>query len=279
MRALPEQLQIHLQKPTTTLTKCVKLTLESGVVQGFTALDENLVIEDVEYISASFADVSNLSESLEDTSQKANLSMVIDSLSLTEEQLASGTFDNARVEVFIVNYNNIAAGKLIIQSGYIGEVTKNGDEFSAEISPISAKLDVAVGAYYTPTCRALFGDSKCKVSKAAYTFTSAITQVLTPNSFVSTALTHEASYFNYGVLEFTSGVNMGKKFEVADFTSSIIQLTLSPNLPLTEGDSFMITRGCDKFFSTCVNIFNNAKNFRGEPHIPGTDAILKTGAN
>jgi len=42
------------------------------------------------------------------------------------------------------------------------------------------------------------------------------------------------------------------------------------------GDSFEIQAGCDKTFETCINRFNNAINFRGEPHMPGQDEILKT---
>ena len=41
------------------------------------------------------------------------------------------------------------------------------------------------------------------------------------------------------------------------------------------GDQFEVIAGCDKQFNTCINKFNNAINFRGEPHLPGIELLLK----
>jgi uncharacterized phage protein (TIGR02218 family) len=43
--------------------------------------------------------------------------------------------------------------------------------------------------------------------------------------------------------------------------------------PIQAGDKYSITAGCDKQFNTCVEKFNNAINFRGEPHIPQPERI------
>ena len=40
------------------------------------------------------------------------------------------------------------------------------------------------------------------------------------------------------------------------------------------GDLLEVHAGCDKRFVTCRNKFSNVENFRGEPHLPGVDAIL-----
>lgn len=45
--------------------------------------------------------------------------------------------------------------------------------------------------------------------------------------------------------------------------------------PLATGNSFVVTAGCDKRFATCKNRFNNAVNFRGFPHIPGNDFVVR----
>ena len=44
--------------------------------------------------------------------------------------------------------------------------------------------------------------------------------------------------------------------------------------PITAGDTFSVTAGCDKRFATCNSRFDNAANFRGFPHIPGNDFII-----
>jgi uncharacterized phage protein (TIGR02218 family) len=41
------------------------------------------------------------------------------------------------------------------------------------------------------------------------------------------------------------------------------------------GDAFRIAAGCDKRFSTCREKFANAVNFRGFPHMPGNDFVLR----
>jgi len=47
--------------------------------------------------------------------------------------------------------------------------------------------------------------------------------------------------------------------------------------PVSPGDTAYVTAGCDLLDTTCANKWNNINNFRGFPHIPGTDLILKVG--
>ena len=41
------------------------------------------------------------------------------------------------------------------------------------------------------------------------------------------------------------------------------------------GEALVLTAGCDRRFATCVSRFVNAANFRGFPHIPGSDFVLR----
>ena len=45
--------------------------------------------------------------------------------------------------------------------------------------------------------------------------------------------------------------------------------------PLPIADTFVVTAGCDKRFATCRDRFANAVNFRGFPHIPGNDFVMR----
>jgi uncharacterized phage protein (TIGR02218 family) len=40
------------------------------------------------------------------------------------------------------------------------------------------------------------------------------------------------------------------------------------------GDIFTIIAGCDKTLAICRDKFDNIINFRGDPFVPGTDALL-----
>lgn len=41
------------------------------------------------------------------------------------------------------------------------------------------------------------------------------------------------------------------------------------------GDTFIVRAGCDKRIATCGAKFANVASFRGFPHIPGQDAVLR----
>jgi uncharacterized phage protein (TIGR02218 family) len=55
------------------------------------------------------------------------------------------------------------------------------------------------------------------------------------------------------------------------------QLTLleAPVRPIAVGDGFSVVAGCDKRLETCRNRFGNVANFRGFPHIPGQDTVIR----
>jgi uncharacterized phage protein (TIGR02218 family) len=48
-----------------------------------------------------------------------------------------------------------------------------------------------------------------------------------------------------------------------------------PRAAVVAGTVVEIREGCDKRFETCVARFDNAVNFRGEPHLPGTDLLTR----
>jgi uncharacterized phage protein (TIGR02218 family) len=41
------------------------------------------------------------------------------------------------------------------------------------------------------------------------------------------------------------------------------------------GAAVTLVAGCDRRFSTCAAKFGNALNFRGFPHVPGNDFVLR----
>ena len=62
--------------------------------------------------------------------------------------------------------------------------------------------------------------------------------------------------------------------DVADDVA-ILTLLEPPVREISEGDGFTIRAGCDKRMETCGAKFANTANFRGFPHIPGQDAVLR----
>ncbi len=54
-----------------------------------------------------------------------------------------------------------------------------------------------------------------------------------------------------------------------------VSLLEAPVRSVAIGDTFAIRAGCDKRLETCRAKFGNVVNFRGFPHIPGQDAVIR----
>jgi uncharacterized phage protein (TIGR02218 family) len=89
----------------------------------------------------------------------------------------------------------------------------------------------------------------------------------------------DAGWFTSGTLDWTSGVNAGRQAEVLahDLAGGTAAVTLlePPARTISVGAAFIIRAGCDKRIETCAAKFANVANFRGFPHIPGQDAVLR----
>jgi len=173
----------------------------------------------------------------------------------------------------------LSQGKLQLKKGTIGEVKLKGSNFTAEIRGLAESLQQNIGELYSASCRAILGDNRCKVDLSSFKVNGSVTEIIDNNSFKASALTQANGYFTGGEIKFTSGSNINLRMEVKEFSESVISLALPFPYQIQVGDNFEAIAGCDKTVSTCKSKFDNIINFRGEPHIPGTDQISKTGGS
>lgn len=83
-------------------------------------------------------------------------------------------------------------------------------------------------------------------------------------------------FFQYGVIEWTSGANRGFSMEVRQHRSGIranFDLLEAMPFPILPGDEFIARAGCAKTRSSC-KAFNNLYNFQGFPDMPTEDKAL-----
>lgn len=87
------------------------------------------------------------------------------------------------------------------------------------------------------------------------------------------------NWFNQGLIFFVSGLLNGQAEVIADWDQAGLKLTTFMNMTdkLVVGDYIEFSRGCDLKKATCVDPFNNAKNFRGEDDWLGSDATIGGG--
>jgi uncharacterized phage protein (TIGR02218 family) len=167
---------------------------------------------------------------------------------------------------------------MAVRKARIGEVRVSGKGFSAELRGFTQGLEQIIGEVYTPTCRADLYDLRCKVLSENFDVAGTITSVTSAAIFADSSRTEPDDWFGAGEFIWTSGLNNGVSMEVKAWTASskTFELMLPMSRTVQVGDAYVALAGCRKRFEAdCVTKFNNAVNFRGEPHVPGLDAMFR----
>ena len=171
---------------------------------------------------------------------------------------------------------------VLMSRGHIGEVRREGKSFAAELRGLADALNAETGRLYAPTCSADLGDARCGVDldDPLYRGEGIVVALSGSSALAASGLGGFADgWFTGGRLAFTSGANDGDAIEVKrhriEGDDVIIELWQQMAQPIAENDGFVVTAGCDKRFATCRDRFDNAVNFRGFPHIPGNDFVLR----
>lgn len=279
MRVLPAGLAAHLETGTTTLCWCWRLTRRDGVRQGFTDHDRDIVFDGTTFEAAAGFEASEVRESLGLAVDNLEITGALSSAALEDADLEAGIYDDAEVEIFRVNWADVAQ-RVLMRSGTLGEVKRAGTAFSAEVRGLSHYLQQPKGRLFQYTCDADLGDGRCGVALAgpAFTGSGVVTEVTSVRVFAASGLeSYGTDWFTRGLVTFTSGAAAGQKIEVRRHTrnGSAVSFDLwqPVRAPLTVGMTFSVTAGCDKTHTTCRAKFSNIANFRGFPHMPGNDYL------
>ncbi|HJT63067.1 MAG TPA: DUF2163 domain-containing protein [Burkholderiales bacterium] len=99
-------------------------------------------------------------------------------------------------------------------------------------------------------------------------------------TLVDTSRTEADDTFGGGTITFISGLNIGLSQQVKSWTLSGTTMVLQKPMPYAcaASDDYTMTVGCRfRHDLDCVTRFDNIHNFRGEPHVPGTQHLLSGG--
>lgn len=277
MKITTTELNNHISGDVTTIATCWKLTLRNSSIIGFTDHDKDIVIDNINYKANTGMTASAVANNLDLSTDNMEIEGVLDSANIKEADIQAGIYDFAEISVFMVNYNDLTQGSLNLREGWLGEVNINNQQFIVEVRGLMQSLSQGIGNLYSPSCRAKFGDSSCKVDLANYTVYGTITSVEDNRIFLDNLRPEESGYFDFGVIKFTSGNNNGLAMEVKSYNlGGEIILVMPMSFAVEIGDSYIMYAGCNKTLDVCGDRFSNAINFRGEPHVPGIDKILET---
>jgi uncharacterized phage protein (TIGR02218 family) len=281
MKTLPPALQTHLDSGATTLAWCWRIERHDGAVFGFTDHDRALAFGGVTYEPDSGFAASEIRSGTDLAVDAQDAEGVLTSDTITETDILDGRWDNAAVEVWRVNWDAVGQ-RVLMRRGAVGQVRRGRLAFVAEVRSLAHILNQTVGRTFQHACDAELGDVRCGVDLDDPEFhtSGSVTAVTGDRSFAASGLGGFApGWFALGRLSWTSGPNADRIAEVAghDVVSGVRNLTLleAPVRPIAVGHDFVVRAGCDKRLETCRDRFANVVNFRGFPHIPGQDTVVR----
>ncbi len=276
MKTISPALQAHLDSGATTLCHGWTLIRRDGTALGFTDHDHDLMIGDLLHEAAAGLTASAVESSSGLAVDNLDILGALMSDRLSEDDLDAGVFDDAVIEVWRVNWRDTDE-RVLLRKGNLGEVTRGATGFSAELRGLAHRLNQPVGRLFQYACDADLGDTRCGIAlelTAGMVVASEDDRIITASGLDAKA----EDFFTRGRLQFTSGNNNGAAMEVKLHmltpAGAVIELWQAMPRAIIGGETFTVSAGCDKLFSTCKAKFANDINFRGFPHMPGNDFIM-----
>ena len=281
MRTLETGFAAHLASGATTLCTCWKLARTDGAVLGFTDHDEAVSFGGLDYLPAHGLESSEVAQKLGPQTDTAEVVGILHSDAISEEDILLGRYDGASVETWRVNWRD-PAQRLLVRRATIGEIAREDGLFRAELRSAQHGLNVPRGRLYQAFCDAELGDARCGVDleASAYRAEAVVARVRDCNRIeVTGAEGFAAGWFGLGRVLWTGGKREGLRDRIVSHErvggADVFGFSVRVGDWSEAGDPLTAHAGCDRRFSTCGDKFANRVNFRGFPHIPGSDFVLR----
>jgi uncharacterized phage protein (TIGR02218 family) len=202
---------------------------------------------------------------------------------LTERDIIAGRYDGASLVIFEVDWTDPAQRRLLFR-GTLGEITRAGGAFRADLRGLSEPLGQSGGRVFGSLCPAVLGDGDCGVDlqQAGFRAVAALVRVEQDGARLVLPMldSYAPGWFAQGRVRFLTGAAAGLTASVREDRSLAaarqIALWDAPGILPAPGNSVAIEAGCDKRFATCRIKFANTANFRGFPHVPAQEWLLAT---
>lgn len=266
---------------TTTICRAWTIRRADGLTLGFTDHDAGLGFDGIafrpDHGMSARALVQGAGLSVDNSEAEGALS----DDAITERDLMAGRWDGARLTMWEVDWSDPDKRRLVF-AGSLGEVSRAGGAFRAELRGLSEPLNAAQGRAYHPRCSARLGDAACGVDLTGPGLQASCEvegceegRLFRFASFPA----FDTGWFERGALRVLDGAAEGLSGVVKNdiaLPGGGREIELWQGLGITPqpGDRIRLTAGCDKRGVTCRLKFDNYLNFRGFPHLPNEDWLI-----
>ena len=188
------------------------------------------------------------------SAQNSEVDVILDSSAITDTDIRKGLYDYATVEVRAVNWEDLTMGEIKLLTGKLGQVELRNVMAKAELRSLLQLLTPKILKQYSPTCRAVLGDSKCTINLDQWKVLVTVSGKTDDRTFVVGAVRPD-TWARDGKIVWLTGNNAGLTMEVKsqDAAGNIV-LYLPMGFPITVGDKAYLFPGCDRALLGAVDI-------------------------
>ncbi|GHA29288.1 hypothetical protein GCM10007989_26080 [Devosia pacifica] len=281
MRVIAEDFAAHLASGATSVCRCWRLTRMDGTVLGFTDHDCPIDFDGTVFSPATGFDGSPVAARLGGQVDTGEVLGILRSDTISEVDIALGRYDGAIVETLKVNWQDCRQ-RVLMRRDMIGEIVREDGVFRAELRSPAQALNTRQGRVFHSLCDAQLGDRRCGVDLDNESLQAAATILTVEDAYrvaVSGLDAFEVGWFTFGAVRWAGGDLDGMSDVVTDHAvaAGIVTLAFSRRVGdwAFKGQALTVFAGCDRQHATCAKKFSNTVNFRGFPHIPGNDYLLR----
>lgn len=266
----------RLAADLTSLAICWQIIRRDGVALGFTTHDRTLRVMGLDYESAPGILPSAVVASDGLDVDVMDVAGALSADAIRAVDLVEGRFDGAAVRIFMMDWQAPDAGQQLLARGTLGNVEAGSGPdagFTVGLRGQTAALAATLVESCSPECRAELGDRRCRVALRGRTLRTRIVAIEGRAVTLADVGAAAAETFREGRIRVLAGPASGLEAHIQAVNGD--QLLCNSALAAAAGSLVELWQGCDKRFATCVDRFDNAANFRGEPHVPGNDLLTR----
>jgi uncharacterized phage protein (TIGR02218 family) len=266
---------------TTRRAQMWQIFRRDGVILRFTSHDADLSWGDQTYESCdSLNETASEQSSDQGDVGSIDLTGILSSGAISEEDIYAGLYDDAFVQVWRVPWDSDTDRTYRVAAGWFGTVKQAENGFTVEVlGPGARMLQKALLQTIAPTCRWEFGDpDTCMFDREALAIGGTVTVPGTRAFFYGAVVDPGGvAQWSRGKVRWLYGRNAGLEVEVreVDFATGLIILAISTAFTPEAGDDFLLLPGCDLSTDQCTK-YDNLINHGGFPFVPGQDFVSQT---
>ncbi|WP_313103131.1 DUF2163 domain-containing protein [Brevundimonas sp.] len=166
MRDLSEEMAARIESGAAMLCHAWVLRRTDGETLGFTDHDRDLELEGVVCRAGSGWTAGAGEGAVGLAAGGLSASGGLDDAAITEDDISTGLYDQARVELWRVDWMKPAL-RVRLWAGTLARIRRANGAFVADLDGPMAALERVVGRTYGRTCDAVLGDARCGLSVEA----------------------------------------------------------------------------------------------------------------